>query len=65
MDNNDDDWLYGNKEGEGEGDVETEDVEQQEEKLKDDLEVVPVKNGNIEKSAFDTFDEHNFEVSAR
>lgn len=53
-DDNDDSWLYGGGPDDG---------TQHEEKDSEETELVsPVKNGNTESKAFDTFDEHNFEV---
>lgn len=55
-DTNDDEWLYGSG-----GDNQA--TEQPEETTNEEVELVAAaKNPNIEKT-FETFDEHNFEVS--
>lgn len=53
-DDNDDSWLYGGGPDEAPHAAEKKDEET-------DI-ATPVKNGNAENKAFDTFDEHNFEV---
>lgn len=55
-DDNDDSWLYGAGQDE---------ASRQEDQQGEEVDSSLVKNGNLENKTYDTFDEHDFEVSYR